>query len=346
MKVLYAIQATGNGHLTRAAQILPCLKKRMETDVLVSGLQGDVDLPFDITYKYQGYGFIFGKNGGIDWAATFRKNSIFKFLNEIRKVPVDKYDLVITDFEPVSAWAAYFKGIDCFGIGNQYALSMPGIPAPKEKFALSKFVIRKYTPTVKNYPIFYSALNQKTSLPVIRDEIRQMEPSRRGHFLVYLSAFDPVHIAEMLKPFSSYKFKVFTRTPYRGEQPSNIQFYPLGHPSFSKALCNASGVISHSGFGLTSEALYLGKPLFVIPMKGQYEQICNALYLHENLEVPISTSLREAVPQLETWLKHPKERSVYFPEQTQKWIDGLLSDYLLHKTMFETPQARVQTSLG
>ena len=61
MKILYAIQGTGNGHVSRARDIIPILKKNHEVDILISGLQADVDLPYDIKYRYNGLGFIFGK---------------------------------------------------------------------------------------------------------------------------------------------------------------------------------------------------------------------------------------------------------------------------------------------
>ena len=41
MKILYAIQGTGNGHLSRSMDIVPLLKKMGEVDVLVSGTQGE-----------------------------------------------------------------------------------------------------------------------------------------------------------------------------------------------------------------------------------------------------------------------------------------------------------------
>ena len=36
MKILYAIQSTGNGHLGRAMEILPTLKRNADVDILVS----------------------------------------------------------------------------------------------------------------------------------------------------------------------------------------------------------------------------------------------------------------------------------------------------------------------
>ncbi|NDC42475.1 MAG: glycosyl transferase, partial [Chitinophagia bacterium] len=46
MKILFAIQGTGNGHLSRARDVYPELLKYGETDVLISGIQADVTLPY------------------------------------------------------------------------------------------------------------------------------------------------------------------------------------------------------------------------------------------------------------------------------------------------------------
>ena len=83
MKILYAIQGTGNGHLSRARDIIPILEKKGDVDILVSGIQADVDLPHAITYKFHGLSFIFGKKGGVDIAATYRKSNVQKLFKEI-----------------------------------------------------------------------------------------------------------------------------------------------------------------------------------------------------------------------------------------------------------------------
>ena len=67
MKILYAIQGTGNGHLSRAMDVVPCLQLRADVDLLVSGIQGDLTLPFPVKYKLRGLSFIFGRSGGVDW---------------------------------------------------------------------------------------------------------------------------------------------------------------------------------------------------------------------------------------------------------------------------------------
>ncbi|NDB36263.1 MAG: glycosyl transferase, partial [Flavobacteriia bacterium] len=39
MKILYAIQGTGNGHISRAIALVPEFQKLVEVDVLISGTQ-------------------------------------------------------------------------------------------------------------------------------------------------------------------------------------------------------------------------------------------------------------------------------------------------------------------
>ena len=78
MKILYAIQGTGNGHLSRARDIIPVLQTKGELDILLSGVQADVDLPYPVTYKLNGLSFIFGKKGGVDIFETYKKSNLRK----------------------------------------------------------------------------------------------------------------------------------------------------------------------------------------------------------------------------------------------------------------------------
>ena len=51
MKILYAIQGTGNGHISVAMELIPLLKNRVDVDILISGNQVELELPFDIKYE-------------------------------------------------------------------------------------------------------------------------------------------------------------------------------------------------------------------------------------------------------------------------------------------------------
>ena len=75
MKILYAIQGTGNGHLARAEDVIPYLQEHGDLDLFVSGAQADIKLSYPVKYKSKGLSFYFGKSGGIDFLRTFKKNS-------------------------------------------------------------------------------------------------------------------------------------------------------------------------------------------------------------------------------------------------------------------------------
>jgi UDP-N-acetylglucosamine:LPS N-acetylglucosamine transferase len=61
---------------------------------------------------------------------------------------------------------------------------------------------------------------------------------------------------------------------------------PISNEGFTKSMIESAGVITGAGFETPAEALYLGKKLICLPIRGQYEQLCNAAAL-EKLGVPI-----------------------------------------------------------
>ena len=84
----------------------------------------------------------------------------------------------------------------------------------------------------------------------------------------------------MIKIFTKYKdyqFIIFSSQVNKaGWNKSNVRFRPADPSSFMYALLKCSGVITGGGFETVAEALYLNKRVLTIPIKGQYEQECNA----------------------------------------------------------------------
>ena len=59
MKILYAIQTTGNGHLARAQSIIPRLKEIANIDIITSGPKNDFLLEEEPIYHYYGLTFFY-----------------------------------------------------------------------------------------------------------------------------------------------------------------------------------------------------------------------------------------------------------------------------------------------
>ena len=66
MKILYGIQGTGNGHLSRARSIVPVLKEFAQVETVLSGTESQVAVDFEINYRYNGLPFLASKNGKVD----------------------------------------------------------------------------------------------------------------------------------------------------------------------------------------------------------------------------------------------------------------------------------------
>ncbi|SEO03215.1 conserved hypothetical protein [bacterium A37T11] len=325
MKILYAVQGTGNGHLSRAMDVIPCLQKRAQTDILVSGIQADLELPFEVKYRMRGLSFIFGKKGGVDLWRTFLSSRTRKLVREINQLPVDKYDLVINDFEPVSAWACHLKDLPCVGLSHQNAVLDPTSPKPEESDTLGKFILKNYAPSTAHYGFHFKSYSSRIFTPVIRQQVREQKLENLGHFTVYLPSYDDTRLFKQLLRFPQVEWQVFSKHNRAAFRIRNVRIQPIHNESFIKSMATSAGVLCGAGFETPAEALFMKKKLMVIPMKNQFEQHLNAAALIE-MGVP---SIKKLKPKNEEiiaeWIGKEQIIPVDFPNQTQEIIDRIMA---------------------
>jgi UDP-N-acetylglucosamine:LPS N-acetylglucosamine transferase len=89
----------------------------------------------------------------------------------------------------------------------------------------------------------------------------------------------------------------------------------------------ADGVISNAGFGTTSEALYLGKKLLVIPMKTQYEQQCNASSLEEMGVTVVKKLKKRYLEAFQYWIQTGEAISVDYPDNAAAIVEAIVSQH-------------------
>lgn len=324
MRILYAIQGTGNGHVARAIDLVPEFRKYGDVDVLLSGQHSELNLPFDVKYRCQGFGFFFGQNGGINLGKTWHKNSLGRFFNEISQLPVHEYDLVISDFEPVSAWACRIKGQTCFGMSHQSAVVDAESPSPAKGDWWGKVILKHYAPTAGNLGFHFRKLNGHISTPVIRKSIREIAPRNQGHYTVYLPAYSDLTIIDVLSEIRDVEWQVFSKNSRVRYSFNNIIVRPVENEGFVRSMVNSAGVLCNAGFETPSEALFLQKKLSVIPMKHQYEQACNAEML-KGMGVPVLQKLSsEVIPQLQEWIASSKVIPVNYPDNVPLVVEQMM----------------------
>lgn len=329
MRILYAIQGTGNGHLSRAREIIPILQKKGELDLLISGTQADVDLPYPVKYRFKGLCFIFGKKGGVDIMATYRKSNLKRLYSEIKSLPIENYDLVLNDFEPVSAWACKRKHKYCVGLSHQAAVIHKKAPRPRKKDLLGKAILHNYAPVSVSYGFHFANYSKDIFTPVIRSEIRNPKSQTKPHYTVYLPSYSDKRIIGVLSEISDITWQVFSKHSKKTYREGNVFISPIQNDLFIESLISCTGILCGAGFETPAEALYLKKKVLVIPMKGQYEQQCNAAAL-DLLGVPVLKSLKNKhLGKIKSWIQNPQAIPVLYPDITEKIIDMVIRANIL-----------------
>ncbi|WP_370978830.1 MJ1255/VC2487 family glycosyltransferase [Agaribacterium sp. ZY112] len=320
MKILYGVQATGNGHITRARAINTYLADNgIEADFLFSGRErelffdmqafGDWRCCKGLTFQHEA--------GKIKLLKTAQKNSLLQLWRDIKNLDLSQYDLVMTDFEPITAWAAKRQGKLCIGMGHQYAFHHD---VPRRGHSLAgSLVMKHFAPANVELGLHWHHFNSEI-LPPIAETHTQPDPVDPNKVLVYLGFEEPEQVIQLLEPFENTLF-VFYGPFAQYESRGHIQLKPLSREGFKKDLASASGVICNAGFELSSEAIQLGKKLLVKPLHGQMEQLSNA----EALEV---LGLGSSMDRLDSnavkrWLETPAAKAVGYPnvaEAIVRWL--------------------------
>ncbi len=326
MKILYAIQGTGNGHLSRSRDLIKKLEDYCEVDVLMSGIQVELKTDLEIKYRLHGLSFIFGKQGGINFAQTFKKNSLFRFFREIRQVPIRDYDLVINDFEPVSAWAAFLNGVPCYALSNQCVTLHSAAPKSRNFDPLGKLILRYYAPSDEKFGFHLDRYSPNIYFPVIRKEFMEAELIDKGHYTVYLAAYGDEHIIDVLSRFKTTHWEVFSKRAKEERQIGNILIRPVSNEDFIESFRTSRGIICNSGFQTITEALFMGKKILSIPMKAQYEQQCIAEAL-TNIGASVIPSFGlHQLAKISDWIENGPVIQMNYRDHR----DQILRDILLH----------------
>ncbi len=331
MKILYAIQGTGNGHMARAYEVIPELLKYGQVDIAVSGTQCDIQLPWPIKYRLYGLSFIFGKNGGIDFKKTIKGARPLKLMKEIFSMPVQKYDIVLNDFEPVVAWACNLKRIQAIGLSHQSAVLHPKAPRPTKKDRLGENILRYYAPLKKSFGFHFKAMDKRNSTPVIRKEIRLTKPENKGHYTVYLPSYSDQNIIKVLSQFPLIEWQVFSKHNKERVQYKNIYIEPVNKDRFTTSFVNCSGILCNASFETPAEALYMGKKLCAIPMKGQYEQQCNAAFL-EDMGVTVIQDFEKDLDRLNEWIYFEQALCIKYPNNISDIVENIIYNHIPQTT--------------
>ena len=294
-KIIYAVAGEGFGHSSRSHLIGQRLIDAGHNVMFVGSKKS-------LLYLKQYFGKrvkeIFGLSfayirGRIDKSETLKRNLLKlpeanKQNEELFKKHFEPFqpDLVISDFEPFSAWWAWRNRVPFVSIDHEHMLTLCKLEHPSKNWfsRITASVVTEchYVGAVAYIIVnfFKAPLRIDSAIlapPIIRPVVGRLKPTDGEHILIYSTTGEGQDkLRQVLHKFSQHKFYVYGFN--KSAEYENCIFKKRSTEGFLADLAGARGVIASAGFSLISECMHLRKKMLLLPLAGQYEQIINAHY--------------------------------------------------------------------
>jgi uncharacterized protein (TIGR00661 family) len=308
MKFIFIVQGEGRGHMTQAISLFELIESLgHEVSAVCIGKSERREIPEfvkkSITANIQLFespNFITDKdNKGIKMGKTIIYNfsNFLRFSKSLQKihqlVEEHKPDVIINFYDILGGlYSAFYRPQAQFWvIGHQYLIEHPEFKFADgqkvEKFLF--FINTKITSFGASKKLALSSMplkdfkekNLHILPPLLRKKIKQLQPEAGDFYLTYM--VNPGYGDEVLdfaNKNQHIKIEAFwdkKETPKAYSPLPNLIFHQVDDELFLQKMATCKGFLSTAGFESICEAMYLNKPVMVIPVIGQYEQACNAI---------------------------------------------------------------------
>jgi len=330
VRVVYGVQSVGRGHLTRFLALKPLFDRDGHEMLVILSGQHDPPPPVreaiggsryeqlaGITMVEDGVGGI-SKRKTVQSFATGLPDLFVSLRHAHRLISDFDPDLIVSDFDVLTASPFVAPHVYKVGIGNQAMLHHPGVThlsghrMDRFNIGLAMKLCTGGLDTLLGshfYPI-----DEQCLPPILRSEILSTSPTDDGHIVVYHSfpgRLEP--IARYAGEHSERRIMVYGYSAQPVGMPRNMRF-ETDVSRFAEDLASCSAYVGTAGFQAICEAFYLGKRILLQPIEGQYEQRWNGAQLAEYgmgrvLETDLESALdypfpRELHQRLLPWYEH------------------------------------------
>ncbi|HZU85005.1 MAG TPA: MJ1255/VC2487 family glycosyltransferase, partial [Polyangiaceae bacterium] len=303
MRILYGVVGEGMGHATRSKVVCEHLvASGHEVKIVVSGrAHAFLAETFRDVVEIKGLTIRYVDNR-MDRDGTLARNvlaapwmlaaNVGAYLEKVARF---RPDAVISDFDSFAYFFAKRHRLPIVSIDNQQIISRCKLgkfakQGVKVDYQMTKAFVRAKLPACDHYVItsfFFPAVRKRydkdTTLvpPVLRRPVieARKRASPGDHVLVYQTSTSDTRLIDELNELSEEKFVVYglRKSARRG----NCTLKDFSETGFVDDLASARAVVTNGGLTLIGEAVYLGKPIFSVPVGNQYEQVLNARYVEE-----------------------------------------------------------------
>jgi uncharacterized protein (TIGR00661 family) len=200
-------------------------------------------------------------------------------------------DAVITDFDSFTHAIGKILGVPIISVDHQHVLDRfhhpPRVVARLSSNRPVRAFVSAKTARCDAYVVtsfFFPRERERNTTPsflvgpIVRPELEQATPTSGDHVLVYQTTAGDPRLVDALRgargPFVVYGLG-------RSETIGNVELRAFDEAAFVRDLASARAVIANGGFTAIGEAVYLGKPILSVPVRGQPEQELNAAWVDE-----------------------------------------------------------------
>jgi uncharacterized protein (TIGR00661 family) len=299
MKILYGVVGEGMGHAMRSRVVLEHLvSSGHDVHVVASSRAADfLAARFSGVTRIRGLHILYEENR-VRKSATLVSNVLAGATGLPRNVTAYfelfeafRPDVVISDFESWTWLYGKLHNLPILSIDNQQIISRCAHPPEvieghEADFWMTRAFIRGKLPGCDQYLVttfFHPEVERpRTTLvpPILHPEILAATPQRGDHLLVYQTAEGYRGLVEALEETRVECRLYGLRRDIREEQvEGTLRYRPFSEAGFVEDLATARAVIAGGGFTTLGEAVYLRKPVFSIPVGGQFEQVMNSRWI-------------------------------------------------------------------
>lgn len=309
-KVLLVVQGEGRGHMTQAISMRQILDRHQyEVCGVLVGTSERREIPqffLDrfkdvVVQKIQSPNFVTSKNRKIKIWPTITHNvrNARRYMASAKllrtTIEETEADLVLNFYEPTCGLYHLAlrkqRKVPMISIAHQYLTGHSRFRFPGGHW-MDRLMLRAYTNFTSagsehHFGLsFYPLQNERRSRirvvpPLLRSEVSATSVKEGDYFLCYLVnsgyADDLIAWAKQNPHTTLHVFSDMKSNVEMQRVLPNLFLHQLNDKKFLEYMAGSKGVITSAGFESVCEAMWLGKPVFMVPVEGHFEQLCNAV---------------------------------------------------------------------
>lgn len=291
MNIVYALSGEGRGHASTARSVLPLLEGAgHRLKVVTYGRSVSLLDGYDLI-EIRGIHHYYNRAGRLSLLKSAAGNAgvfgyyLANWISLRRKLRAFSPDLFIVNFEPLAPLLARSLGVPFISFDNQHALVFLEQRVP-HGFRLSSLITKTAVRVVAAGADAFVVMSfipanrcpdhVRVVPPVVQTDFRQLRPEIGDYVLVYLKERNPSFLQvlrQMDERFIVYGYNI-------DAVEGNLTFRVFNE-NMPRELAGCKAAMGTSGLSFITEAVWLKKPFFGVPLKNEFEQAANSLFVKE-----------------------------------------------------------------